>query len=65
MLGVFSKPLETLTPADIGELCEQAWPEGYQVEFKRSLPNKKETSILGCRETQISVIAHGTESCRK
>jgi hypothetical protein len=39
--SIFSKPLETLTPTDVAELCEQAWPEGYQVEFKRSLPNKK------------------------
>jgi hypothetical protein len=38
MLAVFTKPLELLTAADIAELPTQTWPEGYEVEFKESLP---------------------------
>jgi schlafen family protein len=41
MLPVFTKPLELVTPADVVDLTAQAWPEGYEVEFKKALPHKK------------------------
>lgn len=41
MISVFTKPLEALTAADVVELSVSGWPEGYEVEFKESLPDKK------------------------
>jgi hypothetical protein len=41
MLGAFTKPLLAVAASDILEVCAQAWPEDYQVEFKGSLPVKK------------------------
>jgi hypothetical protein len=38
MLAVFTKPLELVTSADVAELSAQTWPEGYEVEFKKTLP---------------------------
>jgi hypothetical protein len=40
MLSLFTKSVEAVTAADVQELREQAWPEGYQVEFKKTLPTK-------------------------
>ncbi len=41
VLGIFTKPIETVTPADVVQLTTESWPEGYTVEFKRTLPEKK------------------------
>jgi hypothetical protein len=41
MLAVFTKPIESVTAEDAAELHTQAWPEGYTVEFKRTLPHRK------------------------
>jgi len=41
MIGIFTKPLETVDAADLVELCERRWPEGYTVEFKRTLPHRQ------------------------
>jgi hypothetical protein len=40
MLAVFTKAINLVTAADITELRAQTWPEGYQVEFKETLPHK-------------------------
>jgi ribulose bisphosphate carboxylase small subunit len=40
MLGIFTKPVETLTAADVDEVLAQGWPEGYEVEYKEALPTK-------------------------
>jgi hypothetical protein len=39
MLAVFTKPLELVTAADIADLAARTWPEGYEVEFKETLPH--------------------------
>jgi hypothetical protein len=41
MLAVFTKPIELVTAADIAELPAQTWPEGYEVEFKETLPDRR------------------------
>jgi predicted HTH transcriptional regulator len=41
MLAVFTKPIELVTAADIAELPAETWPEGYEVEFKKTLPDKR------------------------
>jgi hypothetical protein len=41
MLAVFTKPIELVTAADIAELPAETWPEGYEVEFKKTLPDRK------------------------
>src|SRR5215472_4480823 len=41
MLAVFTKALDLVTAADIAELPAQTWPEGYEVEFKETLPHKR------------------------
>jgi hypothetical protein len=41
MLAVFTKTLDLVGAADIAELAAQTWPEGYEVEFKETLPNRK------------------------
>ena len=41
MLALFTKALELVTAADIDELPAQTWPEGPEVEFKKSLPEKR------------------------
>ena len=38
MLPVFTKPLDLVIASDVAELAAQAWPEGYEVEFKEALP---------------------------
>jgi hypothetical protein len=40
MLAVFTSPLELVTAADVAELPAQTWPEGYEVEFKKTLPHR-------------------------
>lgn len=40
MIGAFAKPLELVAANDIAELPALAWPEGYEVEFKETLPHK-------------------------
>jgi hypothetical protein len=40
MLAVFTKTLDLVTAADIAELPAQTWPEGYEVEFKETLPHR-------------------------
>ena len=41
MLAVFTKPIELVTAADIVELYAQTWPEGYEVDFKEALPDRR------------------------
>src|SRR6266851_1095080 len=40
MLAVFTKALDLVTAADIAELPAQTWPEGYEIEFKETLPHR-------------------------
>jgi hypothetical protein len=40
MLAAFTKPLDLVTAADIDEVTAQSWPEGYEVEFKETLPHR-------------------------
>lgn len=40
MLGIFTKPLELIGSHDVAELCDKKWPEGYTVEYKKTLPHK-------------------------
>lgn len=41
MIPIFTRPLELVTAADVEDLVAQAWPEGYDVEYKKPLPHKK------------------------
>jgi hypothetical protein len=41
MLAIFTKPLDTVTADDIAMLVTERWPEGYTVEFKKTLPESK------------------------
>jgi len=41
MLAIFTKTLELVGSADVLQLVAQTWPEGYEVEFKRTLGHKK------------------------
>ncbi|HYL32946.1 MAG TPA: ATP-binding protein [Stellaceae bacterium] len=41
MIAIFTKPIAAINAEDVSELVAQAWPEGYMIEFKKSLPNKK------------------------
>jgi predicted HTH transcriptional regulator len=41
MLGIFTKPLELVTASDVAELYGESWPEGYEVEFKKTLSDKR------------------------
>jgi hypothetical protein len=40
MLAVFAKSFDLITAVDIAELPAQTWPEGDQVEFKETLPQR-------------------------
>jgi hypothetical protein len=41
LLAIFTKPIEAISATDVATLVSEAWPEGYQVEFKEALPSKK------------------------
>jgi hypothetical protein len=40
MLAAFTKALDLVTADDIAEVPAQTWPEGYEVEFKETLPHR-------------------------
>jgi predicted HTH transcriptional regulator len=40
MLAAFTKALNLVTADDIAEVPAQIWPEGYEVEFKETLPHR-------------------------
>lgn len=40
-LKVFSKAIELISVDDLHQLISEAWPEGYDVEYKETLSHKK------------------------
>ncbi len=40
MLSIFTKPLEQITADDLTELTSKKWSENFQVEYKKTLPDK-------------------------
>lgn len=60
-MNIFNTSIDQLTKGDIINFCQEKEPEGYQLDYKKELPNKLSKSIAAFSNSRGGLILIGIE----